>query len=79
MNRLFLSSLGFGALCLTLPLSLTGNGIARVSESGMITSQDEDAQQAPVQEETDLDRDMLEVKAQVRLLRRSLRSPDKNA
>ena len=78
MNRLVLSSLGLAALCLTLPLSLTGNGIARASESRVIELQDGDVQQDPVLEETDLDRDMLEVKAQVRLLRRSLRSPDKN-
>ncbi|HIG86646.1 MAG TPA: hypothetical protein EYQ25_06365 [Planctomycetes bacterium] len=78
MNRLYLSSLGLAALCLALPLNLTSNGLARVAASGISAFQDGDVQPAPEQEETDLDRDMLEVKAQVRLLRRSLRSPDKN-
>lgn len=66
MKQLLYSGLGLAALCLALPLA-----------SGSLTA--ERVAQDPVEiEETELDKDMLEVKAKVRSLRRSLRDPAQN-
>ena len=67
MNRFLFISLGSALLCLALTLTLEN------ANSGPAT------QDPAVPEETELDKDMLEVKAQVRTLRRSLRDPAKNA
>lgn len=68
MTRFLLPSLGFGVFCFLISFNLPSSSMAPYAP----------AQDGAVHEESEMDKDMLEVKAQVRLLRRSLRDPAKN-
>ena len=68
MTRFLLPSLGLGVFCFLISFNLASTRVAPYAP----------AQDEAVHEESEMDKEMLEVKAQVRLLRRSLRDPAKN-